>query len=165
MQIHLSRQVRLGVLSGVAAIAGAGLLIQASQATAAEFPSKTIQVISHASPGGGTDTTARMMMIRSRRYLAKGIKKYKNSGADMIVVYKRGGAGKKAHEYLLSRPADGHTLLALTQTHFYTIASGKTPLKADDLQGVARAMDDPTFIVFGKNSPSYNLHDLINESK
>ncbi|MEE8515442.1 MAG: tripartite tricarboxylate transporter substrate binding protein [Alphaproteobacteria bacterium] len=165
MQIHLSRQMRLGFIGSFAAIAGAGLLIQASQATAAEFPSKTIHVISHASPGGGTDTTARMMMIRARRYLAKGIKKFKNAGVPMIVVYKRGGSGKLAHEYLLSRPADGHTLLALTQTHFYTIARGKTPLKPDDIVGVARAMDDPTFIVVGKNSPYKDIDALINAGK
>ena len=165
MQIEISRQLRLGMFGGVAALAGAGLMFQASQATASEFPHKTIQIISHASPGGGTDTTARMMMIRARRYLAKDIKKLKNSGASMIVVYKRGGAGRKAHEYLLSRPADGHTLMALTQTHFYTIARGKTPLKADDLQGIARAMDDPTFIVVRKDSPYKNIDALINASK
>lgn len=36
---------------------------------AQEFPSKTIEVVIHSKYGGGTDTTARMMMIRSRRIL------------------------------------------------------------------------------------------------
>ena len=53
-----------------------------------------IQVVIHASYGGGTDTTARMMSIRSRRTLA----------ADMQIVGKRGGSGAKAQNYTLTRP-------------------------------------------------------------
>ena len=155
--------LRLALGTGLAAVLAIGLTT--TGAFSAEFPSKEIQVISHASPGGGTDTTARMMMIRARRYLAKGIKKFKTSGAPMNVIYKRGGAGKRAHEYLLKRPADGHTLLALTQTHFYTIARGKTPLKPGDLIGVARAMDDPTFIVVRKDSPFKTIDQLVAASK
>ncbi len=155
----------LRIALGTGLVAALALGIQTTNAVGAEFPAKEIQVISHASPGGGTDTTARMMMIRARRYLAKGIKKFKTSGAPMNVIYKRGGAGRRAHEYLLKRPADGHTLLALTQTHFYTIAQGKTPLKAGDLIGVARAMDDPTFIVVRKDSPFKTIDQLVAASK
>ena len=155
--------LRLVLGTGLAAVFATGLYT--TSAISAEFPTKEIQVISHASPGGGTDTTARMMMIRARRYLAKGIKKFKTSGAPMNVIYKRGGSGRRAHEYLLKRPADGHTLLALTQTHFYTIARGKTPLKGGDLIGVARAMDDPTFIVVRKASPFKTIDQLIAASK
>ncbi|MEE9590426.1 MAG: tripartite tricarboxylate transporter substrate binding protein [Hyphomicrobiaceae bacterium] len=122
---------------------------------AQEFPSKTIEVVIHSKYGGGTDTTARMMMIRSRRIL----------DTDMAVVSKRGGSGVRAHAYLLSKPADGHTLIALTQTHLYTIARGKSKLKIDDLVGVARAMDDPTFITVASNSPYKTLGDLVAASK
>lgn len=156
--------LRLALNTGAIAVA-VSLGFHAAGAIAADFPNKEIQVISHASPGGGTDTTARMMMIRSRRILAEGVEKFKEGGAPMNVVYKRGGAGKSAHEYLMSRPADGHTLLALTQTHFYTIARGKTPISADDIVGVARAMDDPTFIVVRKDSPYKTIDDLIKDAK
>ena len=59
-------------------------------------PEKPIQVVIHSKYGGGTDTTARMMMIRSRRTLK----------TDMQVVSKRGGSGAKAHAYANSRPKD-----------------------------------------------------------
>ena len=159
-----SSALRLGLVAGIAATAALG--IQAATALAADqFPSKEIQVISHAAPGGGTDVTARMVMIRARRELAKGIKALADTGAQLNVVYKRGGSGKVAHEYLMSRPADGHTLLALTQTHFYLIAMGKSPMKPTDLVGVVRAMDDPTFIVVGKNSKYKTIEDVIAASK
>ncbi len=120
-----------------------------------KFPDKTIQVVIHSSYGGGTDTTARMMMIRSRR----------NLGVDMNVVAKRGGSGAKAHQYALGKAKDGYTMLALTQTHLYTIARGKSPLTIDDVVGIARAMDDPTFITVGASSRFKTLGDLIAASK
>lgn len=121
-----------------------------------EFPGdKTIEVVIHAKYGGGTDTTARMMMIRSRREL----------GTDMIVVSKRGGSGSAAQSYVASKPADGYTLMALTQSHLYTIARGKGGMEIDGMVGVARAMDDPTFITVQKDSKFNTLADLIAASK
>ena len=120
-----------------------------------KFPDRNIEVVIHSSYGGGTDTTARMMMIRTRR----------NLGVDMNVVAKRGGSGAKAHQYALGKAKDGYTVLALTQTHLYTIARGKSPLSIDDVVGVARAMDDPTFITVGANSRFKTLQDLIAASK
>ncbi len=60
-------------------------------------------MVIHSKYGGGTDTTARMMMIRTRR----------NLGVDMIVNAKRGGSGAKAHQYALGKPKDGHTGISL----------------------------------------------------
>ena len=138
------------------ALAGVALVGGASPAMAADvLPCKTIQVVIHSSYGGGTDVTARMMSIRTRRYLKK----------DIQIVAKRGGSGAKAHQYALSKAKDGCTVLALTQTHLYTIARGKSPLKIDDVQGVARAMDDPTFITVATKSKYKTLKDLIAASK
>lgn len=115
------------------------------------FPSKPIEVVIHSAYGGGTDTTARMMMIRSRR----------NLETDMYVVSKRGGSGANAQNYVLSKPADGYTIMALTQTHLYTMAQGKSNMKIDDLIGIARAMDDPTFIAVSAKSDYKTLEELV----
>ena len=120
-----------------------------------EFPNKSIQVVIHSSYGGGTDTTARMMMIRSRRILK----------VDMAVIAKRGGSGAAAHIYAMGKPRDGYTILALTQSHLYTIARGKSPLTIDDVVGIARAMDDPTFITVSADGPYKTLEDLVAASK
>jgi putative tricarboxylic transport membrane protein len=140
------------------------LLAGLTLASVAAFPAqaaddypgdKTIEVVIHAKYGGGTDTTARMMMIRTRRYL----------GTDMIVVSKRGGGGAAAQAYVKGKEADGYTLMALTQTHLYTMARGKGGMEIEDMVGVARAMDDPTFITVQKSSPMMTLADLIAASK
>ena len=143
-------------LAGLCAIFSLVVILPGSIAWAQEkFPSKPIQIVIHSKYGGGTDTTARMMMIRSRRVL----------GVDMSVVARRGGSGAKAHQYALGKPKDGYTVLALTQSHLYTIARGKSPLKIDDVVGVARAMDDPTFITVSSSSEYKSLADIVNASK
>lgn len=119
------------------------------------FPSKPIEVVIHSKYGGGTDTTARMMMIRTRR----------NLDVDMAVNSQRGGSGAAAHQYASGKPRDGHTVLALTQTHLYTIARGKSSLTIDDVVGVARAMDDPTFITTAADGPYTSLEELVAASK
>ena len=146
-------------LATLCAVFGLGVVLSGTVAWATEkdgkFPSKMIQVVIHASYGGGTDTTARMMMVRARRTL----------GVDMQVVAKRGGSGAKAHQYAATKAKDGYTLLALTQSHLYTIARGKSVLTIDDVVGVARAMDDPTFITVGGKSKYKSLADLVSASK
>jgi putative tricarboxylic transport membrane protein len=136
-------------------LVGAAIALAAVTADAQEFPAKPIEVVIHTSYGGGTDTTARMMMIRSRA----------NLDTDMYVVSKRGGSGASAQAYLLSKPADGYTILALTQTHLYTMAQGKSEMKIDDIVGIARAMDDPTFITVGKDSAYQTLDELVAAGK
>jgi len=114
-----------------------------------------VQVVIHASYGGGTDTTARMMSIRTRRYLK----------ADMQIVGKRGGSGAKAQNYTLTRPKDGCTIMALTESHLYTMARGKSNMKIDDLVGVARAMEEPTFVVVNaKNKKLSTAKKFIKEA-
>ena len=134
----------------------AGLTLSPTFAAAAdEFPSKPIEIVIHSSYGGGTDVTARMVSLRARKEL----------DTDIAVVSKRGGSGAKAQEYVLSKPADGYTLLALTQTHLYTIAQGKSKMGIDDMVGVVRAMDDPTFITVGKDSKFKSIDELVAASK
>jgi len=137
------------------AMASTLLTISGPAGAQEEFPNKSIQVVIHSSYGGGTDTTARMMMIRSRRILK----------TDMAVIAKRGGSGAAAHTYAMGKPRDGYTILALTQSHLYTIARGKSPLTIDDVVGIARAMDDPTFITVRGDSPYKTLDDIVQASK
>ena len=136
-------------------LTGLGAFGLVSSANADKYPNKPIELVIHAKYGGGTDTTARMVSIRTRR----------NLGTDISIVAKRGGSGAKAQNYVLSKPADGYTIMALTQSHLYTMARGKSKMKIDDIVGVARAMDDPTFIAVSGKSNYKTLEDLVSASK
>ena len=119
------------VLTTVTAICviGAASSVGAQEA----FPSKPIEVVTHAGAGGGTDVTTRMMLLRTRRVLKQ----------DMIVVNKRGGGGTAAMNFVLKRPADGYTVLAFTIGHVAQMALGKPKMLMDDLVPLVRATDDP----------------------
>lgn len=112
---------------------------------AEDFPSKTIEVITHAGAGGGTDVTTRMMMLRSRRNLKQ----------DMVVVNKNGGNGAAAMEYFKTLDPDGHTVLAFTIGHAITMAKGKTSLKVEDLMPLARGTDDPQILMVNCKESKY----------
>ncbi|MCH7977592.1 MAG: tripartite tricarboxylate transporter substrate binding protein [Acidobacteria bacterium] len=140
--------------------AAVALLATAGFAEPAEdFPQKPIEIVIHTSPGGGTDMTARTMLIGMRSALSPNI----------VVTPKVGGGGLVALNYAGRRARDGHTLLAITPTHLFAIARGQGSLRIDDLVGVARATDDPLIIVVNAaanaKSEMRTLEDLIQRGK
>lgn len=151
--------MRYSVLKATVAVGAFAALtastIDAAQA-AAEFPSKTVEVVTHAGAGGGTDITTRMMMLRARREL-------KN---DMVVVNKKGGGGAVAMNYFLTRPADGHTILAFTIGHAATVAKKKTKMRLDDILPIARGTDDPQILMVNcKKAPWKNGREFVEAQK
>lgn len=136
----------------------AGAMIAATMATSSiadEYPSQPIEVVTHASAGGGTDTTARTLLIRARREL----------GVDAFVQIKKGGGGAVAMSYASGKAADGHTLMAITPTHLITMARGRAPIGIDDVKGVVRSTDDPIIIVVNRKTGIESLEALIEASK
>ncbi|MGJ8605786.1 MAG: Bug family tripartite tricarboxylate transporter substrate binding protein [Marivita sp.] len=115
----------------------AAVAVVGTETIAEDYPSKPIEVITHAGAGGGTDVTARMMMLRARREL----------GEDMIVVNKRGGGGSVAMDHYLTLPADGYSILTFTIGHAAELAKGKTDMTLADVRPIARGTDDPQILM------------------
>lgn len=130
-------------------LATAGAALAISGAVADDYPSKTIEVITHAGAGGGTDVNSRMMMLRSRRVLK----------TDMVVVNKRGGNGALAMQYFKSRPADGYTIMTFTNGHALTMALGKSDLKVEDMRPIARGTNDPQVLMVNCKKSPYKTSD------
>lgn len=115
------------------------------------YPSRPIDIVTHASPGGGTDLTARSLLVGARAAL----------GTDMAVVFKGGGGGVVAMNYVADRPRDGYTVLAITPTHLFALARGQSAITIDDLVGIARATEDPLIVTVSVRSEIRALDDLI----
>jgi putative tricarboxylic transport membrane protein len=120
-----------------------------------KFPSKPIEVVTHSGVGGGTDITARMMMVH-----APGVFK-----TEFVVVNRTGGSGAAALQYALEKPRDGHVILLITQTHLLTILRSKGQLKYEDLVPLARATEDPQIMMVGKNSPIKTVQDFVSAGR
>lgn len=119
------------------------------------YPSRPIDIVTHASPGGGTDATARTMLIGAREAL----------GVDMAVLFRGGGGGVVAMNYVSGRPRDGHTVLAITPTHLLAMARGQSSIGIDDLIGVVRATDDPLVVAVDADADIGTLHELFERGR
>ena len=139
-------------VSGAAATAA---LVWAPSWAQEKFPSKPIEVVTHSGAGGGTDITARMMMVH-----APGV-----FGTELVVANRVGGSGAAALAYAKERPRDGHTILLVTQSHLLTILGGKSAVKYDELVALARATADPQILMVGKASPIKSGQDLLAAGK
>lgn len=139
------------------AAAAAVIAAASSSAIAQEkFPSRTIEVITHAGAGGGTDIMAQMMMKEAREVLK----------TDLALVNKRGGGGAVAHAYVNQRPADGYTILTFTGTQIATIIRGKSAFKSlDDLIPLVRGTSDPQFIMVSAKSAWKTPKEFIEAHK
>jgi tripartite-type tricarboxylate transporter receptor subunit TctC len=147
-----SRLTRRAFAAGSTALLGlAGMPLGAQE----KFPSKPIEVVTHAGVGGGTDITARMMMVHAPEAI----------GTELAVVNRVGGSGAAALAYANGKPRDGYTILLITQTHLLTMMQGKAPVKYDEVVALARATDDPQILMVGKNSPLKTARDLIAAGK
>ncbi|GHB11496.1 Bug family tripartite tricarboxylate transporter substrate binding protein [Modicisalibacter luteus] len=136
-----------GILAVGITSASLASLVQAAD----DFPTEPIEIAVHTSPGGGTDTTARMVALSTQEQL----------DSNVFVQNKKGGGGSVAMSYVSGKPADGYTLMAVTPTHLFTMLRGKSPIGIDDIQGVVRATDDPIIIMARGNSDYETIDDLI----
>jgi putative tricarboxylic transport membrane protein len=146
--INSNRRRVLGFAGGAATLSVFPVLGQE------KFPSKPIEVVTHSGVGGGTDITARMMMVH-----APGVFK-----TEFVVVNRTGGSGAAALDYLLERK-DGHTIALITQTHLLTILRSKGKYKYEDLVPLARATEDPQVLMVGKGSPYKTPQDFLKAGK
>jgi tripartite-type tricarboxylate transporter receptor subunit TctC len=79
------------------------LLAAPAVAHAQAFPSKPIRIIAAAGPGGGVDTTSRIVAQNLQDVL----------GQPGLVENRAGGGGALGGEIVARAPADGHTLLTI----------------------------------------------------
>jgi tripartite-type tricarboxylate transporter receptor subunit TctC len=120
-----------------------------------EFPSETIELMVHAGAGGGTDLTANAIIAGLRSEM----------GWDAALTRKTGAGGAVSHEYTLSRPCDGHTVITLTSSQISTIAQGKSPLKIENLVGIGRGTVDPIFLMVSGKGPYKTAQDFLDAAK
>ena len=81
------------------AVLGLGLLVTLATAQG-DYPSRTVRIIVPATPGGGSDTFARLVA----QHLAKELNQ------QFVVENRPGGGTLPAMEYVAGLPADGYTL-------------------------------------------------------
>jgi tripartite-type tricarboxylate transporter receptor subunit TctC len=142
--------------STFASILAGGVLSAAAPVSAQSYPSKTIMMLSWSAAGSPVDVMARQAARLARKY----------SGQEMIVEDKTGGGTANALAYLTAQPADGYTILAVTDS---LIVSLNTTLKGkftlDQFDFVGQLAVDPYVIAVASGSPIKTWADFVKASK
>jgi tripartite-type tricarboxylate transporter receptor subunit TctC len=123
--------------------------------TAAAYPHKTVTLVTHSSPGGGSD-----VFLRS---LAKHLGP--KMGVHLVVENVSGGSGARAVSRVAQAPADGSVLYATTPTYIQTTLLSKPRHGYDSLAPMAVVFFDPEVIYTRAGSPHRSLPDAIAHAK
>lgn len=140
------------ILGAVAAIAATFALSAQSHA---EYPVSTVKLVTHSSPGGGTDVFLRKLS----QHLGKIM------GVNFVVENVRGGGGAKAMAVLASSPADGSILYGTTPSYVNTSLLSKPQATYTDLDPVVNMFYDPQVVYVKADSPYKNLTDVVADAK
>jgi tripartite-type tricarboxylate transporter receptor subunit TctC len=134
----------------------ASLSLAASDATSAEvdYPHDTVTLITHSSPGGGTDVFLRETV----KYLGPIM------GVDFVVENVRGGSGAKAMAALATSPADGSIFYGTTPTFINTSILSDVEYTYEDLEPLVNVFFDPQIVYTRADSPFNSLAEVIDNA-
>ncbi len=146
----LARLRRVGpplVAAGAAALLGV-----AGTAAAQTYPDHPVKWIVPFAPGGGGDTTARLVARQAEKLL----------GQPIIVDNRPGAATIVGVQALLSAPSDGYTLFSGNDslaTNLYLL--DKVPYTLDDVVGVSVISKSPLALVARADFPAKDLAEML----
>jgi len=120
------------------------------------YPTRAIEVVVIAGPGGGSDIFSRTICMPARRTL----------GVPVVVVNKPGGAMVLGTEYVLNKPADGYTLLGGTVGSLISNGlQGLATYQYTDFQPIIRVQHDTMAMEVLPEGKYKSIHDVIADAK
>ncbi len=139
------------LLLAVAGLSATGTAEQPAAAAAVAYPVQTVTLITHSSPGGGSDLFLREMI----KFLGPQMK------VNFVVKNIKGGGGAPALAELAKSPADGSIFYATTPTIIQTPMFAKTEYTIHDVEPVVNIVLDPMVVYTRKDSPLVDLKDVV----
>jgi len=140
---------------GTGFLAGLALLtaIPASAQAPAKlpYPVKVVTLVTHSSPGAGSDVVLREMIKYLERYI----------DAKFIVENDEGGSGAKAIARVASARPDGSMLYATTPTYILTSLLSKPSRTFHDLEPLVNTFTDAEVVYTRADAPYKSLNDVI----
>ncbi len=119
------------------------------------YPTDVVTLVTHSSPGGGSDVFLRDMA----RYLTDII------DADFVVENVSGGSGANAMAHLAQSPTDGSVLYATTPTYIFTSLMSELSANYEALEPLVNVFYDPAVIYTRADAPFQSLAEVIEHAK
>lgn len=115
------------------------------------YPAKVVTLVTHSSPGAGSDVVLREMIKYLERYI----------DAKFIVENDEGGSGAKAIARVASARPDGSMLYATTPTYILTSLLSKPSRTYRDLEPLVNTFTDSEVVYTRADAPYKSLNDVI----
>lgn len=138
-----------------AAALALALALLAGGAAAQSYPHRSVTLVTHSSPGGGSDVFLRVLA----KHLAP------KMGVAFAIENVSGGAGARAVSRVAQAPADGSVLYATTPTYIQTTLLSKPRHGYESLMPVAIVFLDPEVIYARSGSPHASLAQALEHAR
>lgn len=139
----------------VTALAAAAALAAPGAAAAQSYPVQNVTLVTHSSPGGGSDVFLRTLVKHLQPKM----------GVNFAVENVTGGSGARAVAKVAQSPADGSVLYATTPTYIQTTLLSKPQYGYDSLMPVVTVFIDPEVIYTRTQSPYKSLAEAVADAK
>ncbi len=121
----------------------------------ASYPEKPITIFVHSKPGSAIDITTRQFTKIAAKY----------TDATFLVENKTGGSGIIAMRQVLSKKADGYTMLASTKSFISTVMLTQSGITMDDFYFLSCLVIDPEVLITNRHTSVTTLEELIEDAK
>jgi putative tricarboxylic transport membrane protein len=119
----------------------------------AAYPENPIEIVVHASAGGGSDLFVRQVANFLER---EGLVKQK-----IQVSNRTGGGSTVALNYLDGKKGDPYVFMQLVTSPLTTMMRGTTRLKFEEMVLIAKMVEDPNLVFVRYDSPYKSIKDVI----
>lgn len=134
----------------------AALCVLSTAAVAADYPSKPVEMVAWASPGGGSDRMCRTFAKATEGIFPKNV----------YVVNKKGGGGAVGMAYVQGKPADGYTILGVTNNLVFTpLTKPELKYSAKDFTPIIMWGFDAKCIAVSTKGPYKTVEDFVKAAK
>ncbi|MGH9254146.1 MAG: tripartite tricarboxylate transporter substrate binding protein [Vicinamibacterales bacterium] len=129
--------------------------ILAAACTAANDRGRVVTLVTHSSPGGGSDVFLREMIPHLSRIM----------GRTFVVDNLQGGSGARAMAAIAQARPDGRLLYATTPTFIYTSLLSRPAARYTDLEPLVNLFFDPEVLYTAADSRFTSLRDVLDHAR
>jgi putative tricarboxylic transport membrane protein len=119
------------------------------------YPHRVVTVVTHSSPGAGSDVLLREMLKYLQRYIA----------ATFIVENDEGGSGAKAVARVSAARPDGSMFYATSPTYILTSLLSRPARTFRDLEPLVNFFNDSEILYTRANGPYKTLEDVMKRAR
>jgi tripartite-type tricarboxylate transporter receptor subunit TctC len=119
------------------------------------YPHRTVTLVTHSSPGGGSDVFLRELVRHLRRHI----------DATFVVENVSGGSGARAVARVATAEPDGSVLYATTPTYILTTLLSRPQHGYDDLEPLVNFFTDSEIVYTRSDGPFMTLRDAVDHAR